>query len=106
MHIAPHLLAPTVAISLAILTGCAGKPAEELPDAQLISESSTPSQNRSSNPPAKPKPASTTPPTPAIDDGLRLPNMLALPSDRDLRPTPTTPPADDGGVSARPPVEE
>lgn len=106
MHIAPQLLTPTVAITLAILTGCAGKPPEEPADAELIAEINTPSGNQNSNPSAKPKPAPAPSPTPVIDDGLRLPDMTALPSDRDLRPTPATPPTDDGGVSARPPVDE
>ncbi|RYD37456.1 MAG: hypothetical protein EOP87_03465 [Verrucomicrobiaceae bacterium] len=43
------------------------------------------------------------------DEGLRLPNMLGLPEDRDLRATnPASTPAEPerGGVISRPPVEK
>lgn len=43
------------------------------------------------------------------DEGLRLPNMLGLPEDRDLKatnPTTTKPETEKGGVISRPPVEK
>jgi hypothetical protein len=43
------------------------------------------------------------------DEGLRLPNMLGLPEDRDLKatnPATTNPEAEKGGVISRPPVEK
>jgi len=43
------------------------------------------------------------------DEGLRLPNMLGLPEDRDLKatnPVTTTSEPERGGVISRPPVEK
>lgn len=43
------------------------------------------------------------------DEGLRLPNMLGLPEDRDLKatnPTTTASEPEKGGVISRPPVEK
>ncbi|WAC19991.1 hypothetical protein OVA24_01185 [Luteolibacter sp. SL250] len=43
------------------------------------------------------------------DEGLRLPNMLGLPEDRDLKatnPTTTASEPEQGGVISRPPVEK
>jgi len=54
-----------------------------------------------------PSPTAVAEPTPVapvyLNDGLRMPDMLGLPSESDLRRTPVEA-SESGGVSARPPV--
>ncbi len=55
----------------------------------------------------KPAPEPSVPPPAAQgDDGARLPNMLGLPEDKDLKATGTTTKPSGDGVSSKPPVEK
>jgi hypothetical protein len=72
------------------------------PTANVVS--TTPAPSTAANPENQ---AAPTRPAPVINDGLRLPDMLALPSERDMRKPATPPPAQEGsGVTARPPVSD
>lgn len=96
---------PIAAAIMAIAcAGCAGsKSADADVDTPVTSApaASTTDGDAPSEANTQEKPA----PRQSIDDGLRLPDMLTLPSDRELRrqlPDPDT--KENAGVSARPPV--
>jgi hypothetical protein len=107
---------PAIAVLAVMLSSCAflkkfskqtPEPTPETPG--LIPGDQAKTQNIVSTTPAAdtlaPPPPKRT--APVIDDGLRLPDMLALPSDRELRKPATPSPAPEGGgVSARPPVSD
>ena len=99
---------PALAALAMIAVGCAAKPSPE-ENSGLISGDQAVVNNMVSTTPAADTlaPPAPTRPAPVIDDGLRLPDMLALPSDRELQKPATPAPAPDGGgVTARPPVSD
>lgn len=106
MRIPVILRIPLLAAMAAMFVGCASKTADEEAPEPIPGDSARNSNVVSTNPSESP-PAAPARPTPVFDDGLRLPDMLTLPSERDLR-KPAQPPSipEGGGVSARPPVSD
>lgn len=108
--------AATLAATLALaVTGCALLPGggTEQEDTDTDTETVTPgdappAENQVSTTPAESRSSDVRAPrTPISDDGLRLPDMLGLPTERDLRRATIDEPESEttGGVSARPPTE-
>jgi len=97
---------PALAAMVVMWAGCASKtPEEETPSPGPGDRAAN--RDVVSTNPSEASPASPARPAPVFNDGLRLPDMLHLPSERDLH-QPAQPPAipEGEGVIARPPVSD
>jgi len=98
------LASATVVLACA---SCANFKSQDGDDAQV--DAAVPTvEHASGDEPSEPTRGETKPPPPAIiDDGLRMPDMLSLPSERELRrASPEVDAESPEGVTARPPAEQ